>query len=285
MKSIALRSPAKLNLFLKVTNKRKDGYHNLVTLFERVDLFDEIKISVNRTGAIRIFCKDREVPKGPRNLVFKAARLIKDDFALANGMDIYIKKRIPVAAGLAGGSSNAAAALMGINRLLKLSLSKKELIDYAKRIGSDVPFFLHNGSWALGKQRGDAVKPLKLRAKIWHVLVVPRLKVYSSQVFRALNLKLTKKNDNVNILIRALRDYDLSRAACFLRNDLESTIIRFHPNLLRVKDQLKRLGAQGVAFSGSGPSVFGMVHSKNEAKKIADVLRKRYKRVFVVKTF
>src|SRR3989338_9757846 len=128
MRSIILPSPAKLNLFLKVHNKRSDGFHNIVTVFERISLSDELTFRANTRGTIRITCDHPQVPVGPKNLVYKAARLLQDTFHLENGVNIKIKKRIPVAAGLAGGSSNAAAALLGISRLWGLKLSRQQLL-------------------------------------------------------------------------------------------------------------------------------------------------------------
>src|SRR3989338_5787466 len=140
MKTLLLRSPAKLNLFLKVNRKRPDGYHDLTTLFERIDLCDDIRLAVNTAGRIRIFCRQPQVPKDSRNLAYRAARLLKDEFSLKEGVDITITKRIPVAAGLGGGSSNAATVLLGLNKLWGLSLPLWKLSSYGKKIGSDVPF-------------------------------------------------------------------------------------------------------------------------------------------------
>ena len=284
MKRITLKSPAKLNLFLKVKNKRLDGYHNLVTLFERIDLFDEIELIPNKTGLIRILCRHPHVPKGPSNLVYKAAKLLRDDFSLEGGVNIKIIKRIPVAAGLGGGSSNAATVLLGLNKLWNLSLSRPALVAYAKRLGSDVPFFMYDCSGAIGTQRGDKIRRLFLKRKSWHILIVPRLKVYTREIFGALNLQLTKKDGNVNILHRALRKNNLPQIGSLLLNDLETTIVQFHPNLLKIKEKLKKLKVKGVLFSGSGPSIFGLTETKKEAEGLKVILSKQYRQVFVVGT-
>ncbi len=285
MKKIRLYSPAKLNLFLKVTGKRPDGYHNLVTIFERINLCDEISFALNPKGEIRISCSHPDVPTDTTNIVYKAAQLLKTKHRVVQGVDIVIKKRIPVAAGLGGGSSNGATALMGLNRLWKLSLSKRQLLSYARVLGSDVAFFLHDCRWGLGTQRGDRVKALKIAAKLWHILVVPEIKVYSRQVFEAFNFRLTKKNDGVNILARALRNHDVPAIGSLLLNDLETTIVRLYPNLITVKNKLRELPTQGVAFSGSGPALFGLTKSQAQAKAIKTALAGHYARVFVVATF
>ena len=284
MKSIRLLSPAKLNLFLKVINKRPDGYHNLKTIFERIDLADTIQLTANRSGAIRIFCSHPEVPRGPQNLVYKAAKMLQEECDVAQGVDIRITKRIPVAAGLAGGSSNAATVLVGLNKLWGLSLNSPQLVAYAKRIGSDVPFFLSDCSWALGMGRGDEIKKINISTKLWHVLVTPNVKMYTRKVFGGLNLKLTKQIDNVNILTHSLRRNDLDQVGKLLQNDLENSILQIRPQLLKLKKKIRSLAVAGVSFSGSGPSVFGITRSKNQAQKIRSILSQKYKQVFVVST-
>ena len=288
MRSLVLRSPAKLNLYLKVVNKRPDGYHNLITLFERIDLCDDIQIRLNRTGRIRVFCSHPDVPNGSSNIVFKAAQIFKKNYSVKDGADIKIVKRIPVAAGLGGGSSNAATTLLGLNKLWKLSLNKMILLDYARKLGSDVPFFVENCSFALGTERGDYLKRLSLNVKLCHILVVPKLKVLTREVFGAfrppmMNL-LTNPSDDVNILIRALRKNDLSQAGHFLANDLETTIVRLYPTLSHLKNKIKEFEVPGAIFSGSGPSFFGLANSLSEAKNLKRILNRRYTRVFVVKT-
>jgi len=287
MKSISLLSPAKLNLFLKVINKRPDGYHNLVTLFERINLYDEITLTLNSGSRIQIFCDHPDVPVGAKNFVSQVAWLLKEKFAVAQGVSIHIKKKIPVAAGLGGGSSNAAAVLLGLNKLWQLSLNHQELVNFGKRIGSDVPFFLCDCSWAIGTQRGDAIKKIFLPTKLWHILVVPRIKVYSREVFTRLRLppkmQLTKKMTDVNML-PALRRNDLSYVGKLLSNDLESTVTQLHPNIIKLKNKLRSLNTLGECLSGSGPAVFGLTDSQRHAEALKSHLAKTFKQVFAVRT-
>jgi len=285
MKRITLQSPAKLNLFLKVIKKRKDGYHAIETLFERINLCDDITLACNHTGRISIRCNDPQVPVSPRNLAWQAARLMQEKFSLKNGVDITIKKRIPVAAGLGGGSSNAATVIMGLSNLWKLSLQRQDMLDYARQIGSDVAFFLYRCNFALGTGRGEVITPLVIRKKLWHVVVVPETKVYSSQVYRALKLKLTKVNHDVNMLIHALRRDGVSSLKSLLANDLETAIVQRHPKLLNIKNHIIcRCGLEQAHFSGSGPALFGIVNSARDAATGAAVLKRYYKRVFVTRT-
>lgn len=284
MKTFSLRSPAKLNLALKVLRKRPDGYHNLRTIFERINLWDDLTFHARASGDIRIFCHHPQVPLGPKNLIFRAAQLLQKEFNMRQGVSVHLVKRIPVAAGLAGGSSNAAATLLGLNRLWHLNLSLEQLVEYGKRLGSDVPFFLYNCPWALGENRGDAIQPLNFSIRLWHVLVTPRFKMYTREVFGSLNLQLTKPDDNVNILLRSLKQNDLSKVAKFLSNDLESSILQLRPQLAVVMAKLRACDVLGVAFSGSGPSVFGLCRSRSHAGQISLILRRQYRQVFAVNT-
>jgi len=313
MKGITLFSPAKLNLYLKVLPKRPDGYHDIRTIFERIDLKDELRFSISTKKEIKIFCDHPDVPTGPKNLVYRVAELIKNRYKITEGVRIWIKKRIPVAAGLAGGSSNAATTLIGLNRLWKLGLTQPQLLELGKMIGSDVPFFLYDTSWARGIQRGDAIYPLQIDRCLWHVLVVPRVRLYAGEVYQTLHtlrtksgggnsssrLKggkptvssaeqgtnvLTKKQYNDNILIHQLKKGSISEVSHLLSNDLEPAAVFLFPRLRYVLDRMKLLVGEKVMVSGSGPSVFGLMETRETAQKIAEVLKKRYSQVFVVRT-
>ena len=284
-----------------------------MTLFERIDLCDAISFKTNKSGCIRIDCDHSDVPLGSRNLVYKVADLLKNDFGICGGVDIQIKKRIPVAAGLGGGSSNAATALLGLNKLWKLRLQKRQLLLYANQVGSDVAFFLYGCPWAVGTEKGEKIKKLNIRSKLWHILVVPRLKIRSARIYKNLrwpqiNLStrskgegshsrgirrrpqegytnlLTKAEDNVNILTRYLKISNINRLEQGLINDLEVPILRLYPQLRNVKQRLKSLDLNRVMISGSGPSIFGIVSTKQEAELIHSALAKRFSQVFVVKT-
>ena len=285
MKPLTLRSPAKLNLSLKVLRKRADGYHDLKTLFERISLCDEIMFKANTDGAVRIRCSHPHVPCGPKNLIYRTAMLLKKTFRVKAGVEVLLDKRIPVAAGLAGGSSNAATALKGLNSLWQLRMPRTEMVALAKEVGSDVPFFLHDCSWALGLSRGDEIQRLNLKTKLWHILVVPRLKMYSSEVFANLNLQLTKPGDDVNILIRYLKDKNIIRVGSLLYNDLEASILELRSSLLRIKERLLLYKeVEGVTFSGSGPAIFGITQTQQQAERLQALLSRRYSQVYAVRT-
>jgi 4-diphosphocytidyl-2-C-methyl-D-erythritol kinase len=284
MDRLTVSSPAKLNLVLDVLGKRPDGFHELRTVFERISLADRIILTRNNSGKIRIQCAHPHVPRGPRNLVFKAAQMLGQEFSIREGLDINIIKNIPVAAGLAGGSSNAAAVLTGLNRLWQLGLGTKELAAYASRIGSDVAFFLYDVPYALGTGRGERIRPLDIKTKLWHVLVTPRVKMFTKDVFARLKLNLTNKKDNVNILLPFLRKGDFVRLAGALSNDLEPAILSLRPDFINLKKKLLDAGAAGVCFSGSGPSIFACVQSEKHAISLRAKFDRRYTQAFVVGT-
>jgi len=284
MDRLTIHSPAKLNLVLDVLGKRPDGYHELRTIFERISLSDQIILTRNKTNKIIIHCTHPHVPKGPGNLVYKAAMMLAQDFSISEGLNIDIIKNIPVAAGLAGGSSNAAAVLSGLNRLWQIGLSQSQLVKYAARLGSDVAFFLYNTSYALGTGRGELIKPLHVKTKLWHVLVTPRVKMHTREVFTRLKLNLTNKRDNVNILLPFLRKGKIGRLAGALSNDLEPAILSLRPDFIYLKNKLLDAGAAGVCFSGSGPSVFALIESQKHALSLRAKFDRRYTQVFVVST-
>lgn len=305
-KSISLKSPAKLNLYLKVLNKRRDGFHNIETVFEKIDLCDQLILKNNRAGRIKILSPRRACPVDKTNLCYKAAQLLKKELTLPFGVDIAIKKHIPVAAGLGGGSSNAAYTLIGLNRLWDLSLSQTQLLRFAQKLGSDVAFFIYKKGFALGQGRGEKIKPLKGIKPLWHILAVPNIRLSTAEAYkrieilRRINRKrkeggfgkksgntkmLTKIADDVNMLIRALRRHKLSLLSKCLFNDFEDSLIRTYPGLLKIKNRLRDLGGWGVSFSGKGPAIFSLMKSRKEALRLKRRLAKAGYRVFAVKTF
>jgi len=286
MDVINLKSPAKLNLYLRVINKRPDRYHNIETIFERIDLCDDIKLKKRCDNKITVSCSHPDVPYDGSNLAFRAAKMLKKDFPESCGIDIIIKKNIPVAAGLGGGSSNAASILLGLNRLWQLKLEQKQLLDYGSKIGSDVPFFITERSFALGRERGDRIRILSNIRSFWHILVVPSLKIYSKDIYCGLNLRLTRPKVNVNMLLYALRNSDFNLLQKHIFNTLEYRVLRKYPSVANIKKKLRALGVKICSLSGSGSAVFGLINSRKEGELIKSKLKKHRRwQVFVVRTF
>ncbi|MDD5167070.1 MAG: 4-(cytidine 5'-diphospho)-2-C-methyl-D-erythritol kinase [Candidatus Omnitrophica bacterium] len=290
MDSLIVNSYAKLNLFLSVLNLRPDNYHNIETIFERISLFDKITLKKRRDNKIRIISSSAGLPKDSSNLAYRSAKLIKDKFGIDSGVDIAIIKRIPIGAGLGGGSSDAAGVLTGLNKLWGLGLKQKELIQLAAKIGSDVPFFIYGVSFAQGLGRGEKIKPLKAlgNTKLWHLLVVPKIKVSTPLIYKKWDeyLRLTKPSYGVRILPLALKKKDVSLTGRSLFNSLEEITARLYPEVGCIREKLVNLGLKAVLMSGSGPAVFGIVASRREAEALRNRLKKEFGswQVFVVRT-
>ncbi|MFA5310820.1 MAG: 4-(cytidine 5'-diphospho)-2-C-methyl-D-erythritol kinase [Candidatus Omnitrophota bacterium] len=285
-----LKSFAKVNLYLQVINKRLDSYHSVRTVFERISLFDSITLKKRKDNEIRVSSDDRSLPAGKGNLCFKAAKLLRDQFYPSRGLDIKIIKRIPVGAGLGGGSSNAAVVLLGLNKLWGLKLSKKRLAKFAVKIGSDVPFFIYEKPFAYGFGRGEKIEPIKglNKARLWHLLIVPKIHVSTPLIYDKWDsfTVLTKPSCNVKILTSALSKNEALPAFNLFFNSLEQVTIKLYPQVKHAEDLLLSLGLNHVLMSGSGPAVFGIVPSRKKALKLAEALRRKYKtwRFFAVST-
>jgi 4-diphosphocytidyl-2-C-methyl-D-erythritol kinase len=276
MTSLCVKSFAKINFGLEVLGLRADGYHELRTLFQTVDLHDDIKVALRpRARAIEVACDHPLVPADETNLAYKAAAALQRFGKARGGVRIEIKKRIPVGGGLGGGSSNAAAVLMSLDRLWKLGLGPAGLHPLARRLGADVPFFLVGGT-ALGLARGDEVYPLHRQIRGYVVIADPGSPVSTAAVFRRIDASLTPR-ENSNIIFRFVsRDLDGS-VWSLLANDLERAALEESPVLKaragRIRGLLVREGALLAALSGSGSSYFGFFADPARARGAMEALR------------
>lgn len=272
-----IRAPAKINLGLRVVGKRADGYHLLDTIMVPVSLYDEIDIRKIRgaarnqigDGLIEITCDHPNVPQGEENIVYRAAQLIMKKSRRAQPILIHIKKNIPVGAGLGGGSSDAAATLVGLNRLFKLRLSIAMLKKMALSLGADVPFFIQARP-ARAQGIGARLRPLRTLPRFWAVIVYPGFPVSTAWVYGNLGRKLTKPIVNTSIAPSRKSLDGLTRQ---LENDLESVTLKRYPEIGVLKQKLLREGASQVLMSGSGSSVFGIFNSERAAAKAFRRLR------------
>jgi 4-diphosphocytidyl-2-C-methyl-D-erythritol kinase len=253
-------APAKLNIRLKITGRRPDGYHELVSIMVPVTLFDEVRISPAAEG-IHLETVGIAVPADGTNLVFRAAESFFSRLGIRPGLSIRLLKRIPVAAGLGGGSSDAAATLASLNRIFSHPLSDRELARMALRLGADVPFFL-NTRPCLATSIGEILEPLNRWPPWWYVLVAPPIAVSTAWVYGHLNLKLTSQ-DKEHILNTLKNGHFEPRD--LLENDLEAVTAKRFPVIETIKEQLMAAGAEGALMTGSGPCVFGVFHSETEA--------------------
>lgn len=278
---LAVRSFAKLNLYLEILNKRKDNFHNLNTLFCRIDLADSVIFKNRKDGLIKIKPDSRHVPCGRTNLAYRAAALLKQEFKLNFGVDIEIKKRIPVGAGLGGGSSNAASVLLGLNKYWSLKQSQKKLASLGAKLGSDVPFFIYNTKFALGRGRGDKIKPLVFldKLKLWFIIVYPKIKVSTPLIYRKFDTfsGLTRPRCNVKILTSELSKKGRRFNSEYLRNDLEIVTASLYPAVNQVKNALSGMGLEKIMMSGSGAAVFAVCSGRKQALDLKKKLTKKHK--------
>ncbi|MBI4712320.1 MAG: 4-(cytidine 5'-diphospho)-2-C-methyl-D-erythritol kinase [Planctomycetes bacterium] len=269
-KYLRILSPAKVNLFLDVISKRPDGYHELESIFQTVNLYDVIRMTGTKSG-IRLRTNHPELSVNKDNIVYKAAMLIKNEYRIKQGVEVFIDKNIPIGGGLGGGSSNAASTLIGLNRLWELGLSQSELALQAAKLGSDVPFFIYGGT-ALVKGRGEIVFPLNLKPRLHYLLVVPSFPVPTKKVYQNLKLGLTKPNPDIRILIKALRNNNYTALTRLLYNRLETTVLQLYPDLRRIYEQLIEHLYDGLLVSGSGSTIFRLCRSEKEVKGLTERL-------------
>ena len=268
---IHLRAPAKLNLYLRVLGRRSDGYHELETLFERIDLADALTFEPAATLALT--CSEPSLSCGEDNLVLQAARLLQREISTSAGAHIHLEKRIPVAAGLGGGSSDAAAALLGLNQLWNSKLSETQLVTLAGRVGSDVPFFLSPEPFAIGRGRGERCEPLAAAGGLAHVLVVPAERLSTKEVYEGSQFDLTARKPSITMMTHALRNGSPGELADGLWNDLAPEAIRRCPIIATIQAHLREVGCLGVGMSGSGTSVFGLCADTTQAHEMASRIR------------
>ena len=266
MDKLTLKSPAKINLSLEVLKKREDGFHQIRSLMQAVDLFDELTLKKRPKGVV-ISSDHPGCPADETNLAFKAASLLLQEERKDRGVAIHITKRIPISAGLGGGSSNAAAALKGVRQLLKLDVPDRKLHQLAARVGSDVPFFLYSGQ-ALAQGRGEEIRPIRIYGGYWLVLVCPGIEVSTRWAYQNLRINLTKKRAGVN-LINLEDDSGFFEALLSFENDLEEVVRKRYPVIRRIKENLEDSGAVKSSMSGSGPTVYGVFDQKPQAEEVA----------------
>jgi 4-diphosphocytidyl-2-C-methyl-D-erythritol kinase len=275
---VKIRAPAKINLRLRVVGKRADGYHLLDTVMVPVTLFDELEIRKRsirnpqyaKPKLLRVTCDNPQVPDGEQNLVYRAAALLLEEAGVVQPLDIDIRKRIPIGAGLGGGSTDAAAALVGINRLLKLQFSESRLKKLALRLGADVPFFIRpRPSRAQGI--GEKLTPLRNVPPWWIVILYPGFPVSSEWVYSNVANNLTKFNPETRLYTLLTRGPKL---ADLLVNDLEVVTLKRYRGIKPLKETLLKRGASGALMTGSGSAVFGIFGSRETADEAYKRLRK-----------
>ena len=267
MQDIRVRAHAKINLYLDVVGKRQDGYHNLETIFHSIGLHDDVIIRKQETQGITVHCEHPGVPSDSHNLAYRAAQCLSDAVGGIGGVAIDIYKRIPVAAGLAGGSANAAAVFHGMNQLFELGFTQEVLMRLGGQLGADVPFCLHGGA-ALGLGIGDRLTRLPALSDVQLLLLNPGIEVSTASVFKELNFPLTKR-EKVGIIIKTyVEKGDVVGIGKNLYNHLEVPVFSHYPQLAALKNELStQTGCYGALMSGSGATVFAVMYDRDTARQ------------------
>ena len=271
MEKLSLCSPAKVNLGLKVIAKRSDGYHEIQTVFQMVDLCDDLTFEKTPVG-IEVISDRTALPADQDNLVYRAARLLASRTRTDWGAGITLTKRIPLAAGLGGGSSNAASTLLGLNHLWKLGMSRRGLMELAQELGSDVPFFLF-APRAYGSGRGEKLETLPLGQKTTVILLTPSLPISTAWAYANLKPYLGNDQGEIDRLQHLIEIGQEEEIGPHLYNTFEFLLSSLHPLIPQLKRELLRWGAYGALMSGSGPTVFGLFRSRSKAEAVYQVMK------------
>lgn len=281
-----LRAFAKINLGLDILGKREDGYHDVRMIMQTIQMYDVLEIQKSETSGITLTTNFPFVPCDERNLVYRAAKLLMDEFGIEEGISMKLDKFIPVAAGMAGGSSDAAAAFVGVNRLFNLKLSEKELMERAVKIGADVPYCIMRGT-ALAEGIGEKLTRIPQMPECFVLVGKPAVNVSTKMAYESLDLSEIKERPDIDGMMDALERGDLNGVVSGMGNVFEPGIIGRYPVIQEIKDLMEANGALKALMSGSGPTVFGIFDSEEKMETAAAALResKLAKTVFATEMF
>jgi len=269
-----LRALAKINLGLDVTGKREDGYHEVRMVMQTIQMYDQLEIKESKEPGIRLTTNLPFLPCNDGNLVYKAAKILMDEFDIRQGVDMNLTKFIPVAAGMAGGSSDAAAALVGINRMFQLGLTKRQLMERGVQIGADVPYCVLRGT-ALAEGIGEKLTVLPPMPDCWILIGKPGISVSTKYVYTTLDLNTDTVHPDIDGMKKALEDGNLYGITERMGNVLQDVTIPAYPEVERIKEQMKTLGAVNAMMSGSGPTVFGLFENRTAAREAQRRIREK----------
>lgn len=265
MDAIEIKAMAKVNLGLDVVGRRANGYHDVKMVMQTVNLYDTLTLTKIEEG-IRITSNTGELPLNEDNLIYKAARQLMEYTGKKMGVSIHLKKRIPIAAGMAGGSTDAAATLLGLNELYNLNLTKETLAQVGVKIGADVPYCIYGGT-CLSEGIGEVLTKLPDAPDCYLVIAKPPISVSTKYVYENLHIENVVKHPDIDGMVRAIREADPEGVISRMENVLENVTIKRYPQIAAIKESLLANGARGALMSGSGPTVFGIFETENEAKR------------------
>ena len=272
MNDISVKALAKINLGLDVVRRREDGYHEVRMVMQTIHLFDRLEISRNDSGRITMETNLSFLPTNENNLVYKAAKLLQDEFAIKDGVHVWLHKYIPVAAGMAGGSTDAAAVLYGMNRIFELGLTKEQLMERGVKIGADVPYCIMRGT-ALAEGIGEKLTKLPPMVKCPVLIAKPQISVSTKFVYENLKLNDNTIHPDIDRLVADISEGDLIRIAADMENVLETVTIPEYPVIAEIKENMMQNGAVNAMMSGSGPTVFGLFADESTAVKAYEAMK------------
>ncbi len=272
MKEISVKALAKINLGLDVVRRREDGYHEVRMVMQTIHLFDRLQIVRNTSGNITMSTNLAFLPTNENNLVYKAAKLLKDEFQIKDGIDVKLHKHIPVAAGMAGGSTDAAAVLYGMNRIFGLGLSREDLMQRGVKLGADVPYCVMRGT-ALAEGIGEELTALPPMVKCPVLIAKPQISVSTRFVYENLKLNEQTVHPDIDRLVSDIKAKDLHAIAADMGNVLETVTIPNYPIIAEIKEHMMEHGAINSMMSGSGPTVFGLFENEDVAAAAYDAMR------------
>lgn len=281
--SLKLKALAKINLGLDVLGRRENGYHDVRMVMQTIYLYDNVTLTKTEEPGIQLKTNLSYLPVDDKNIAYKAAKMLMEEFNIEGGIEIILDKHIPVAAGLAGGSSNAAAVLVGMNRLFKLGLSQQELMDRGVTLGADVPYCVMRGT-VLAEGIGEILTPLTPMPKCFVLVAKPGISVSTKTVYEKLDAHDMEEHPDIDGVIEGLDKGDLKKVAASMGNVLERVTIEDYPIIEEIKNVMKEEGALNAMMSGSGPTVFGIFDDKTMAKQAGQKIRELEltKQVYVV---
>ena len=284
MRELKLKARAKINLGLDVVRKREDGYHEVRMIMQMINLYDKITLRKKTEPGITVTANLSYLPVNEDNLVYRAAKLLMDEFQVDGGLEIELQKYIPVAAGMAGGSTDAAAVMVGVNRIFQLGLNKKQLMERGVKIGADVPFCIMRGT-ALAEGIGEELTPLPAMPHCSLVIAKPKIHVSTKFVYGNLKVRELTEHPDIDGQVQALRENNLEQLVTRMGNVLETVTIPAYPVIDEIKHTMMKYGAMGAMMSGSGPTVFGIFEKEDKAQEVCRLLKKEKaaKQVYLVR--
>ena len=286
MDTLQMKALAKVNLGLDVIRRREDGYHEVKMIMQTLQLYDRVTLEKRDTCGITLETNLPFLPVNDQNIAYRAAKMLMDEFQIESGLHIKIDKHIPVAAGMAGGSTDGAAVLYGVNKMFQLGLTKRQLMDRGVRLGADVPYCIMRGT-VLSEGIGEVLTPVAPMPECYILVAKPPISVSTKHVYQNLKLDQIDKHPDIDGMVEALEAQDLKGITERMENVLETVTIPEHPEIEQIKIQMMEAGALNAMMSGSGPTVFGIFDDKEQGIKAKEYIREKglARQIYLVSPF